>query len=138
MADEARRSQLGNFTYVGFGIIIQIKISQWTLDESLDHLISIATQKQDKYKTFRWSNVSLKMIEIWVSQWWNYYFIRWLSCYFIFISRKLAFFLGGIFSDVHLKWNGTLFYWHTFTRIYTYNSIQYSLNNRLSYLILSC
>ena len=40
--------------------IFPIKISQWILDGTLDHLISIASKWQDKQKRLMWSKVSLR------------------------------------------------------------------------------
>ena len=37
----------------GFGMTFQIKISQWILNETWDHMISIASNYQDKHKRFR-------------------------------------------------------------------------------------
>ena len=62
-----------------------------------------------------------KMIEIWVLEWCDYYFIRWLSCNFIFISRKLAFFfLAGFFRMYTLNGMEWYIYLWIFLRIILY------------------
>ena len=45
---------------LGFGMAFLIKTFQWILDETLDHLVSIASQYQDKQKKLGWCNVSLR------------------------------------------------------------------------------